>query len=305
MTSSISFVVTFRVLHGLLHRPDATFNEVRGELVERGPHQIDVQVLRSGCVSRDERQVDRGLGDCRQLDLGLLRGLEEALQRLRVIAQVDAVGLLELIGEVVDDPAVEVVAAQMRVASRRHNLDDPFADGQNADVESAAAKIEDENRLVLELVHAVRQRSCGGLIDDPQDLQAGDPSGVLGRLPLCVVEMRRHRDHGFGDPFTKELASVLHQLAQHLCRDFLRCVLLAIHLEPCRTIRPGHDIEGDRVELAGDLVVLSADEPLRGVDGALRDSRSLVAWPSVPQAAPRNRGRRPPTVWSDCPRHWR
>ena len=82
--------------------------------------------------------------------------------------------------------------------------------------------------------------------------------------------MRRHRDHGFGDPFTKELAGVLHELAQDLCRDLLGRVLLAIHLETGRTVRPGHDIEGDRVELAGDLVVVSADEPLRGVDGALR-----------------------------------
>ena len=32
------------------------------------------------------------------------------------LAQVDAVVLLELVGEVVDDPPVEVVAAQMRVA---------------------------------------------------------------------------------------------------------------------------------------------------------------------------------------------
>src|SRR5678815_4228224 len=113
------------------------------DVYKRQPHEIDVQVLRSGCVSRDERQVDRGLGDCRQLDLGLLRGFKEALQSLWVASQVDAIGLLELIGEVVDDTAVEVVAAQMRVASRRHNLDDPFADRQDADVEGAATKIKD------------------------------------------------------------------------------------------------------------------------------------------------------------------
>ena len=76
------------------------------------------EVLRPVGVGGDERQVDLGLGDRRQLDLGLLGRLEQPLQRLRVLAQVDAVLLLELVGEVVDEPAVEVVAAEVGVARR-------------------------------------------------------------------------------------------------------------------------------------------------------------------------------------------
>jgi hypothetical protein len=69
------------------------------------------------------RQADRGLGHRRQLDLGLLRRLEQALQGLRVGPQVDPVVALEVVGQVVDDAAVEVVAAEVGVARGRTHLD--------------------------------------------------------------------------------------------------------------------------------------------------------------------------------------
>jgi hypothetical protein len=52
---------------------------------------------------RDERQVDRRLLHGRELDLGLLGGLLEALERHRVLAEVDALLLAELLGEEVDE----------------------------------------------------------------------------------------------------------------------------------------------------------------------------------------------------------
>ena len=74
-----------RVPHGLLDRTHAAFDEVRGELLERGAHQVDVEVLGAGSVRGHERKVHRCLGDGRQLDLGLLGRLEQALQGLRVL----------------------------------------------------------------------------------------------------------------------------------------------------------------------------------------------------------------------------
>src|SRR4029453_463546 len=101
----------------------------------------------------------------------------------------------------------------MGVTRSRHHLNYPFADSQDADVEGAAAKIEDEYGFVLQLVNAVRE-GCGcRLIDDPKDFEPGDPSGVLGRLALCVVEVRRHCDHRLGDFLTEVLASVVDELA--------------------------------------------------------------------------------------------
>ena len=142
-------------------------------------------------VGRDERQVDVGLGNRRQLHLGLLGRLLQALERHPVLAEIDAVALLELGDDPVDDALVEVVAAQVRVAVGGLHLDDPLAHLEDRDVEGAAAEVVDRDRLVLLLVEAVGQRRGRRLVDDALHLEAGDLAGVLRRLALRVVEVGR------------------------------------------------------------------------------------------------------------------
>jgi hypothetical protein len=59
--------------------------------------------------------------------------------------------------------------------------------------------------------------------------QGGDLPGVLGRLALGVVEVRRHRDHGLLDRVAKLGLGVLAQLLQDHRGDLGRRVLLAAH----------------------------------------------------------------------------
>ena len=138
--------------------------------------------------------------DRRQLHLGLLRRLLQALQRHPVLAEIDALVLLELGDDPVDDPLIEVVAAEVRVAVGRLDLDHAFADFEDRDVERAAAEVVDRDGLVLLLVEAVGERRRGRLVDDAHHLEAGDLPGVLGRLPLRVVEVRRHGDDRLASP---------------------------------------------------------------------------------------------------------
>src|SRR6185369_2038312 len=65
--------------------------------------------------------------------------LLEALQRDRVGAEVDAIGALELVGQEIDDHAIEVVAAERGIAVRRQHLEHPVLDREDRDVERAAA----------------------------------------------------------------------------------------------------------------------------------------------------------------------
>ncbi len=142
--------MTLASLHRLFDGPEAALDEVVRQLLERRTHHRHDQVLRARGVGRDERQVDLGLGDRGELDLRLLRGLEQPLERLGILAQVDALVALELVGEVVDETSVEVVTAEVGVPRGGPDLDDPLADVEDADVERPAAEVEDQDRLVLD-----------------------------------------------------------------------------------------------------------------------------------------------------------
>ena len=212
-----------------------------------------------------------------QLDLGLLGGLVEPLQRLRVLPQVDAVLLLELLGQVVDDPPVEVVPAQVGVAGRGPHLDHAVPDVEDADVERAAAEVEHQHRLVLPLVHPVGQRRGGRLVDDPQHLEAGDLARVPGGGPLRVVEVGRDGDHRLGHPLAEVPSGVVGELAQDQRGDLLRRIQLVPHLEPREPVRIRDDVVGDLTGLLLDLLEPAADEPLDRVDRALGVEDGLPA----------------------------
>ena len=173
------------------------------------------QVHRAIGTGGDERQVDVGRHRRRQLDLRALGRFFEPLQRDRVGAQVDAVLALELVGEQVDDHAIEVIAAERRVAVRREHLEHAVLDREDRDVERAAAEIEHGDALVVLVLQAVRERGGGRLVEDLADREAGDLAGVFRRLALGVVEVCRHRDDRFGDL----LAEVVLGDALHLRED--------------------------------------------------------------------------------------
>ena len=110
----------------------------------------------------------------------------------------------------------------MVVAVGGLHLDDAVADLQQRHVEGAATEVEDQDRLVVLLVQAVRQRGGGRLVDDAQDVQARDLAGLLGGLALGVVEVRRDGDHRVGDLLAQVGLGVPLELLQDERADLLR-----------------------------------------------------------------------------------
>ena len=80
--------------------------------LELGARQAHIEVLGAARVGGDIGQIDVRLLARGQLDLGLLGALFEALQRQGVLAQIDALILLELVGQEIHDAEIEVLAAQ-------------------------------------------------------------------------------------------------------------------------------------------------------------------------------------------------
>ena len=100
------------------------------------------------------------------------------------------------------------------------------------DVKCAAAQVVYDDLFVLLAVESVRERGRGRLVDDTAHVQARDFAGELGRLALRVIEIRRNRDHGFGDLFADLCFRIDLKLLQHHGGDFFRRVLLSAHDDP-------------------------------------------------------------------------
>ena len=155
--------------------------------------------------------------------------------------------LLELIGDVIDQHLVEVIAAQVRVAVDPLDLENAVADVENGDIERTAAQVEDCYFFVLLLVQAVGQRRRRRLIDDshalarllagfgifdfPLGIEAGNLGGVDRRLALGVVEVGGHGNDRLAHRMAEVSFRGLLQLTKHHGRDLRRRVLLAVDVD--------------------------------------------------------------------------
>ena len=250
-----------------LHRP---LQKVVDELLEFRARQFHRQVLRPRLVCRDERQIDVGFERRRKLDFRFLRGFLQALHRDAILGEIDAVGLLELRRDPLDDPLIDVVAAEMGVAVGRLDLDDALTDFEDRDVERAATEVVHRDGLVLLLVEPVGERGRRRLVDDAEDVEACDLAGVFRRLALCVVEVRGHRDDRVGDRLAEIVLGRLLQLLEHHRGDLRRRELLAAGLDPRVAVVGGDDAIGNALLLTGHLGKLPAHETLDGEHGVFR-----------------------------------
>jgi hypothetical protein len=129
----------------------------------------------------------------------------------------------------------------------------------------------------------------GGLVDDPEHVQARDLAGLLGGLPLGVTEVRGDGDHRVRDRLTEVGLGVPLQLLQDERADLLRGELLVVDLDgpvgahlaldrPDRAVDVGHRLPlGDLAHQH--LAVLGEGHDGRGGPRALRvgDHRWLAA----------------------------
>ena len=226
------------VVQHVVERRAAATQQVGGHFLEVRTGQSLIQVHR-GAV-RGHGQVlhgDAGGGGGGELLLRLLSGFLQTLQRDLVLGQVDAVLVLDFGNQPIYDLLIPVVTTEVVVAVGGLNLNGGeavviLANLQQGDIEGAAAEVEDQDALVfLALLKAVGQSGCGRLVDDTQDVQAGDLAGVLGGLTLGIVEVCRAGDDGVGDGLAEVGLSIPLQLHQDLRGNLLRGPLLAVDVD--------------------------------------------------------------------------
>jgi hypothetical protein len=118
---------------------------------------------------------------------------------------------------VVEEVGVEVLTSQMGVTSGGLDGENTTLDVQQRHIESTTTEIVDEDvPLLLRLSGAetVGDSSGSRLVDDTEDVEASDGTGVLGGLTLVVVEVGGDGDDGLLDLHAElGLSNLL-----HLCR---------------------------------------------------------------------------------------
>ena len=172
----------------------------------------------------------------------------------------------DVVQEPDDDRTVEVIAAEVRVAVGREHLEHAVLHTQDRDVEGPAAEVVHGDDTLFESMEPIGERRRGRLVDDAHDIEAGDPSGVLRRLALAVVEIRRDRDDGLLDRLPEVSLGALLERSQHDRRHLGRRYLAAPDLDLHDPIARSN-LEGEVAELLLDVLVPSPHEPLDGVDG--------------------------------------
>jgi hypothetical protein len=169
---------------------------------------------------------------------------------------------------------------------------------EDGDVERSSAEVVDGDLLLALLVESVGQRGGRRLVDDAEYVEARDLAGVLRRLPLRVVEVGGHGDHGLVDLLTQVLLGRLLHGAQDHRGDLRRRVHLAERLHAHVAPVVLRHLVRDEPHLLADLVVAPPHEPLDGEDGVLGVRHGLPLGDLTDEPLPllgerHNRGRRP------------
>ena len=174
-------------------------------------------------LRRQKRQRDGNLVFRGQPRLGLLHRLGQARPNRRVGGGAWPARLANLLRQMLDQHAVDVVAAQPRVAAGGQHLKHALVQLENREVERPAAEIvHGYFRFFLQRTQPVGQRGGGRLVDDALDPQPGQLAGIARGVALGVVEIGRHRDHRRLGPVNHPLGSNRPERLEDLCGQLLR-----------------------------------------------------------------------------------
>ena len=157
----------------------------------------------------------------------------------------------------------------MGVAAGGDDFEDAVVELEDGDVEGAAAEVVDGDDAVLLFVEAVGEGGGGGLVDEAQDVEAGDAAGVFRGLALRVVEVGGDGDDGLGDFGAEEALGVILELQEDVGGDFggREGEAADVELEDFAGLEVGGEVEGEELELGLNVGEVAAHEALDGVDG--------------------------------------
>jgi len=180
------FLLNVGVLQDLLDRLHSLPEEVHVEFFEFGTGKGLGEVI----AIFEALDFDASALLAGQCPLGFLNLALEFTESAKVLADVSTSLFLVRLDKVFDDSVVEIFTSEMGVTSGGQNFEDTVVDGEKGNIEGSSSEIvNDDLGFTALLVETVGDGGGGRLVDDTEDLETGDGSGILGGLALSVVEV--------------------------------------------------------------------------------------------------------------------
>src|SRR5262249_13717709 len=179
----------------------------------------------------------------------------------------------------VDDSLIEIFPAQERIAAGRQHFEYAVAHFHYRNIKRAAAQVVDCYFLAVLFAKPISESRRRRLVDDSLDVQPRDFAGVLGGLPLNVVEICRYGDDSFGHLIAKKVLCCELESLEQDGGYFRRRVIAPAHPDAAVTVWSFGYLIRAELPRALDLrrFELSSHEPFDCVDrvSGIRDRLSL------------------------------
>ncbi len=165
----------------------------------------------------------------------------------------------------------------MCIAVGRLDLKNAIAYFKNWYIKGASSQVKYRN-LSVSLFFQPKGEGCRcRLIYNPFYFQAGNAPGIFGGLPLAVIEIGGHSDHGFSYFFPKIIFCCLSHLLKYHGRYFSGAVILPSGRDSCICIGCLANLVGKDLDIILHLgwIVLSTNKSLDRKDSIFRVGNGL------------------------------
>lgn len=245
-----------RVLEDLLDGVEGARESLGVKVLETGTGDGGVEVL----TIEERVNLDGGLGSVGQGTLSTLASSAETTESTSITGEILASLALELLLEVLKEVSVEILTTKVSVTGGSLDSEDTTLDVQQGHIEGTTTEIVDEDvTLLLRLAGAETVGDSGSsrLVDNTENVQASDGTGILGGLTLVVVEVGGHGDDSLLNLLAELDLSDLFHLSQLVSKQIPQKVK-KIYISPYLHEDHGGDLLG-REDL-GLVEVLNLDD---------------------------------------------
>jgi len=172
-------------------------------------------MFRAICICCNKRKIHIRLKRGGQFHFCFFSTFFEPLKGHFITSNVNSVFFFKLICQEINQPQVKIISAQMRIAIRRLYFKNPIAYFKDRNIKCSAAKIKYRNFFIRFFIQTICQRCGSRFIDNPENVQSGNFSGIFCGLALTVIKICRNRNNRIGYCFAQIIFSSMFDIGQN------------------------------------------------------------------------------------------